>query len=869
YTVPGTYYITLHVTNQGGCTDSITKSVIVHDVPVAAATASDTLSCGPMDVTFGNTSTGATGYYWNFGDGTTSTAASPVHNYSNPGTYSVILVTSNAFGCSDTLILPQQIVIKKKPVAAFTAQTLSGCTPFNAGVTNNSSQLQNPVYNWNFGNGLVSQQANPSVNYTTGGNYQLTLIVTNDNGCADTASQQITANTNPVASASTTDTVGCNPHAVIFSNTSQSGTSWLWNFGDGTTSASQSPSHSYSQSGTYTVSLIVTGAGGCADTTVLTSPVTVYKTPVASFTPSALSGCTSLQVSFTNTSTQLDNPAYLWNFGNGSTSTLANPTTTYVQDGNFAAELIVTNQGGCSDSAQMIINSNLTPMANATVSANQGCVPLTCTFTNNSQNAASYLWIFGDGTSSSVQDPQHTYTNPGTYQPYLVAWSAAGCIDTFYFAAPIVTNAVPVAGFTVDENAGCAGTQFNFTQTSTPATGLTYSWNIGGNVYSGANPAVVLNVPGIYSVTLIVTNASGCSDTITEPNYIQVYDLLPPPVSPILSVSVKSDTQVDITWLNSAALDLGAYVLYRLNTITGQFVEIYRDNNPQNSATNVTSVYTDGGLSTLSTTYTYILETIDQCGNTLPLSALTPHTTINISASAAGQSVQLQWTPYSGCPVGSYEINRVEVSSGQQQLIATVPPGTLSYVDTGFYCPGLYTYRINATSLCGTTYSSLSDTAAAMPASPLIGQVVEVVRSTVVNDLEVLTEWLPPLIAPDRVVEYRLYRSTDNSSFALKAVLPAGALSYIDSDVDVHKSNYYYRVEVINDCQVQTNWSNRSSSILLNGEYARSKAHLWWTDYIFWDNGVDYYIIEQETQPGMWDPVKTVPGNTTDTDVNY
>ncbi len=263
--------------------------------------------------------------------------------------------------------------------------------------------------------------------------------------------------------------------------------------------------------------------------------------------------------------------------------------------------------------------------------------------------------------------------------------------------------------------------------------------------------------------------------------------------------------------------------------------------------------------------YTYKLQTLDQCEYTLPLSASIPHTTMNVTAVAQNDDIRVTWTKYFGCTVSTYEVNRVNLADGTSQLIATVPPNTTSYLDQGFYCPDEYSYRITATSLCGNAYISLSDTSVAVPANPLADQKVDVVRSTVINDKDVLTEWLPPVLAPNRVLQYNVLRSADNISFVEIANLPASALSYIDYDTDVHQQEYYYRIDVVSDCEIAGALSNNSSSILLKSDWQNEKTKLWWTKYTNWDTGVDYYIIEQENSFGQWDPVKTVDGNETQT----
>ena len=271
---------------------------------------------------------------------------------------------------------------------------------------------------------------------------------------------------------------------------------------------------------------------------------------------------------------------------------------------------------------------------------------------------------------------------------------------------------------------------------------------------------------------LVVANANGCRDSIQKPNYLQVWDTIPPAVSPIMSVSVKNNTSVEIKWLPSAAFDLEEYRLYRYNTATSTYNLIYSELHPNNSNPNVTGIYTDTALNTLHTVYTYKLQTVDHCGYRLPLDSSIAHTTINVTAWAASQTINVTWNAYSGCGVASYEITRVETENGSSQIIAIVPPSQLSYADTGLNCPFNYSYRIKATDLCGNNYISWSDTSIAKPQNVFTEQKVDVVRSTVVFNKSVLTEWGDPNIPLSRVMQYDILRSTDSINYTLLASVP-------------------------------------------------------------------------------------------------
>ncbi len=866
YATAGVYPVTLIVTNANGCSDTVTKNVTVYQSPDANGSISSYNGCAPHNVNFTNNSLNATSYTWDFGDGNISTQTSPSHVYTTAGTYQVILIAGSGNGCVDTMFFVNPVIIGTAPNVIMSTSASAGCAPLDVIFTSQSTGLTNPSYLWDFGNGQTSILKDDSTTYTSAGTYNVSLVIFNQGGCVDSASSVVNVFATPQAIATTTDTAGCAPYAVTFSNTSVDATGYTWDFGDGSTSTQTTPVHTYTVPGIYTISLTASGPGGCSGQ--LTLPVTVHvkAMPTASFTTSAVTGCTPMQVTFNNTSSGLVNPTWQWSFGNGVQSQQQNPSVTYNQEANFPVLLTVTNDEGCIDTATATIDVNLSPVANAGGMDTSGCIPHTINYNSNSLFADSLIWQFGNGAVSNSVSGTYTYTQAGTFQPVLIALTNEGCADTLALN-PVTAHAFPVAGFTVNQPSGCPGSQFSFTNQSSPGTGLIYQWTIAGISSTAVNPVLTLSNPGYFDVSLIVTSAAGCSDTMVSPFAIQVYDSLPPPVSPILSVSVLNNSSVEITWLNNPALDLGAYVLYRFNQATSVFQEIYRDTTPNNSSMTVTSTYIDNGLNTLNNVYTYKLQTLDLCAHTLPMSSLTAHTTINVSAQPRVNDIRVSWTRYLGCPVDSYQVNRVHLISGTSLVIATVPGTVLTYTDQGFQCPEEYSYRIKALSLCGTSYYSWSDTAEATPANPLANQKVEIIRSTVVNDKDILTEWMPPILAPGRVAQYDVMRSKDNIHFTLVASVPPSANSYIDYNSYVHDEVYFYRVDVISDCMIAGVNSNTGANILLRSDWMETQTKLWWTPYTDWDTDVDYYIIEKYDR-GIWQQIKTVNGNIVNTIVD-
>ena len=240
---------------------------------------------------------------------------------------------------------------------------------------------------------------------------------------------------------------------------------------------------------------------------------------------------------------------------------------------------------------------------------------------------------------------------------------------------------------------------------------------------------------------------------------------------------------------------------------------------------------------------------------------------INVSSQRAGQGIAVSWNAYGGCPVSSYKISRCRAGIGLSawEFLADVPSSTLSYLDTSFDCPYGYAYRITATDICGNPYISNSDTSVTIPVNIFENQVVDVVRSTVVDNQSILTEWLPPVVHPEKVVQFDLYRSIDNFNFHFLTSVSPMQTDYMDYDVDVQNEHYYYKIQVQNTCDIAEALSGNTSSILLKAkENEDYTIHLSWTPYNGWYYGVDYYIIEKKEEGGNWEFLKKVNGDVLD-----
>ncbi len=507
YNTAGTYNVTLIVTNPAGA-DTLTQNnyVTVNTVPVAGYTSSVT----GTTATFTNTSTNATSYSWNFGDGGTSTATNPTHTYATDGVYTVVLSATNVCG---TVTSSQTVTIVTPPSAGFTANNTTGCAPLSVQFTNQSSP-NSTSYAWTFPGGTpgTSTVQNPSVTYNTAGTYNVTLIVSNAAG-ADTLTQTnyVSVNTVPV----TGFTSSVSGTTATFTNTSTNATSYSWNFGDGGTSTATNPTHTYATDGVYTVVLSATNVCG---TSTSSQTVTIVTPPSAGFSANNSTGCAPLTVEYTNASSP-NATAWAWTFPGGTpaTSTAENPTVQYAAPGMYNVTLIASNSAGADTTTLTnFINAQGPPTTGFTATTNV----FVANFTNTTTNGTSYAWDFGDGGTSTMTNPSHTYPGDGVYT---VVLTATGPCGTSTATQTVTISSLPVAGFSAMQTSGCAPFTVQFEDESSSNT-ESWAWSFPGGTPATStqqNPSVTYSAPGSYNVSLTVTNALG-TNTAMQTNYIVV-----------------------------------------------------------------------------------------------------------------------------------------------------------------------------------------------------------------------------------------------------------------------------------------------------------------------------------------------------------
>lgn len=536
YNAFGEYDVTLNVANNFGCEASTTMVDYIRiEEPLMRIDASQIEGCIPMNTTFSPTMLAGgpiTAYSWDLGDGTTSTSPNPSHTYTTEGVFTVRLTATIAGGCQ--VVAQMTVRAGEIPVVNFDANPKAPCASEPVTFTN-LSDPNGTEWEWYLpDDGAVLYGENPPAHYfQQTGLHDVTLMVSNY-GCRRTLTKTdfITIYP-PVARYNVSH--DCNDrYTVQFNDLSDFGDdpttprSWLWEFGDGTTSTDQSPSHTFAATGEYVVRLYV--SNGSCDHEWRSTVRIIDERPVINVDDNEI--CAGESVTFTRTNTIESNVTYWhWDWGDGyyAPNGGANISKQYNYPGNYEVTLQGIDLNGCPVTAipVMIKVNGITANFDFT---GRNCEGDEILFTDQSTSANGYTitewaWDFGDGSPvetlpAKPVDHKHAFIQPNTYNVQLLVKDNAGC-------EAVITRAVPVTGVTAEFDAApiaCIDQPTLFRNNAT-GSNLTYAWDFGNSTTATApNPQATYTQPGQYTVTLVVTNDIGCTETIVKNNYIQVPD---------------------------------------------------------------------------------------------------------------------------------------------------------------------------------------------------------------------------------------------------------------------------------------------------------------------------------------------------------
>ncbi len=534
---PGTHTVTYTFTSTGNCVSTITSDITVNpspranfSVPAAACLPTN----GQVQFTFNGSALAGQTYAWDFddpnasgGNPNTSTAQNPTHNYTNTGSYDVLLTVTAANGCThDTTITH---VFSVTPELAFGALT-SVCESVTGTVSvANASVLNNVTGSGVYSGPGTDAAGNFSPSSAGPGIHTITYTFTSSANCITTVTSDVVVHPKPTASiASSTDICADQQAQFSSSSTVPSGsiTAWTWSFGDGapvTYNNGDPFTHPYTAFGTYNAWLVTESDQGCLSDTAR-ARVNVHAMPVTAFAPPASVCMPNGEAVFTNGSTAPDGAGltYQWNYGDGGTSSGLNGSHVYAAIGNYPVTLTATSIHGCETSySENFAAFYDKPVAQGNISPTTLCQGVENEFIDESyapnSTIASRLWMFGDGTSSGAANYDKVYRSPGVYEVKLVVTSTEGCVsDTFRQNVTVYLQPIVDAGpsFVVP-----MGTQVQF-RPVVNSTSLNFQWTppVGLSSADDLDPTLVVTQDQEYRLT--ATGAGGC--TASDIMYVKV-----------------------------------------------------------------------------------------------------------------------------------------------------------------------------------------------------------------------------------------------------------------------------------------------------------------------------------------------------------
>ncbi|NLV26261.1 MAG: PKD domain-containing protein [Methanomicrobiales archaeon] len=529
YTQPGDYTVTFTVNNSCGETNSTQKVISIIEWPVPNFTYSPTYGSFPLKIQFNDISTDSPDQWeWDFGDGSGhSLLKNPEHEYQNPGSYDVTLWVQNTKieGGPGQRSTTKRIVLSEGFETKFEADPVRGVSPLTVQFTDTTEPPFVDEWSWDFGDNTVNKTQNPNHTYYDAGNFLVNLTVKNSTTQVMGTDQStievvepIHANFEPNRTARMNETVG-----VTFKDLSTGNISdWFWQFGDGNISSEQEPTNFFPEFKEYNVNLTVYNTY-YQDVSSFneTVNITEMRAPLADFIGYPRIVERDEDVYFEQKAQGPEISSYLWEFGDGQTSTNPNPVHQYTLPGKYNVNLTVKNPWGNDTEPKPRYISVKGLIADfTTVPAEWAVMNTPVTFIDASHGSPdSWTWDFDDGTIETLTkgETKHTFTKNGTFNVNMTVKNWEGKTDSKTKPITIVDKTIPQGvDFEIPE-LKYSGTHPFYVQfeDSTPpqANVVEWFWEFGDGTNSfDKEPNHTYQKPGQYTVTLTVRNDAGTNE---------------------------------------------------------------------------------------------------------------------------------------------------------------------------------------------------------------------------------------------------------------------------------------------------------------------------------------------------------------------
>jgi len=542
YVNPGTYEVAFSNAQGGAVVGTVT--INVYATPTLTIAQDPEIGCAPANIVLTNTTIIPDGIdlistNWTFPDGTGASGISTDKDYAIPGQFSVNMsITTSSTNCNAAADFTDFITVIRSPEAAFSVSpSPTACTGPHTVTFFNETQGSDLTYLWNFDNGNLSSEANPPNQTYEEGSYDVTLTVTNQEGCFNTFVQKVSVGL-PEANFAIADTVCAGTEVQLQNLSSEGAYTWTITGPANFNSSAANPNFDFPVEGIYQIRLEVVAEGGNCRNEITKN---VFSQDLnATFTADPVYDCNDpMSVAFTPNN-PVEGAMYNWEFGDDSTSMETNPIHEYDADNEspyhpngefeYTAKLTMSSTAGCMAEFEQELIQDI-PLARFMPDTVAGCAPLTVEFSDSSRSTqaiSNWEWIYADGNTANFNNGDahtYTFTEPGEYDVQLVITNNLGCPDTSY-AIRVEVGEPITPSFSVDKLDACIGEAIQFTDNTNNDN--IDAWHYytdndrSSHCASEANPLITFETQtGEFDATLVV-DYNGCLDSVTQTNLVNI-----------------------------------------------------------------------------------------------------------------------------------------------------------------------------------------------------------------------------------------------------------------------------------------------------------------------------------------------------------
>lgn len=709
------------------------------------------------------------------------------------------------------------------------------------------------IYSWDMGDGKKYTSQNINHKFTDSGYYNITVTVTDAAGCFAKQLYRVYFPGERLKVRVNYTTMGtkCPPMLVNFKDSSYSSNvsirSWIWDFGDNSTSVLQHPSHQYLNPGKYTVSLTIKDSLGCTQTKKFLYLILVPG-PDGKFTFMPSKGCLPLNVSFID-SVNSQTVYKEWDLGDGKV-VYGNVVNHYYNNpGRFIPALILKDSFGCKRTIKPTDTIFVFDNPKSTFSKNGLCLRDSIQFNSNSTcsdapiTQVKWNWM-NEGTNSVGASVKHKFIGKSN-SIQLISKSKNGCSDTLAFKIKLNQPSVTL---NTNNSLLCLGQSINASAILNFDTTLSKSyWIINQSIIqNGTNLNFVPAKSDVYHLQYYIEDKLGCWDSALTEKVIQVGDTVIP-IAPIWRrVSVNNDITHELVWRKYPSFDFNNYIVYSDKGMG--FVPI------RNISNIADTVMILSGVDALHRSDCYKIGSSNICNFSQKEIDLNKHCTIELHGKSQVNASVLNWNSYVGWTVSRYVVYR-QIDNSKFDSIGEVPGNQTSFVDTSIQCYKIHHYRVKAYEKLGLNEFSWSDTCHVLP--KYINSVAppEMKRATVINDKYVRVEWeqlVKNKIPLQRFVLVGKENATGSNYKTWVLSSKQDSLVLFDKSFSVDQAYSIYKVLGIDECGDSSKFSLISQSILLNVSVNASYFPvLQWNKYKEWKEGIKEYLVERNTGSGL------------------